>query len=75
MDLPDSPDAVNPFSLGTDSADEEGPHEISVHGLKAKFFLNRPVTDLLPAYFLQRAEKSCESPVSSSSASTSQCTM
>lgn len=74
MDLPDSTDPGNPFSLGTDSADEEGPHEILVHGLKAKFFLNRPVTDLLPDRFLERAENFCESPVSSF-VSTSEWTM
>ncbi|KAF3387422.1 hypothetical protein F1880_000119 [Penicillium rolfsii] len=58
MDLPDSTDAASPFSLDTISADEEGPHEIIVHGLRAKFFLNRPATDLLPYRFLEKAEDS-----------------
>jgi hypothetical protein len=65
MELPESADSANPFSLGTDSADEEGPHEILVHGLRAKFFLDRPIEDLLPARVLQRAESSRESLLSS----------
>lgn len=69
MDYPDSTDAADPFSLCTDSADEEGPYEILVHGLKAKFFLNRPVTDLLPDSYLEKAEDSRELAMASSFAS------
>ncbi|OKO99231.1 hypothetical protein PENSUB_8618 [Penicillium subrubescens] len=58
MDPPESADPANPFSPGADSTEEEGPHEILVHGLKAKFFLNQPVTDLLPDRYLEKAENS-----------------
>ncbi|PKY05618.1 hypothetical protein P168DRAFT_317145 [Aspergillus campestris IBT 28561] len=30
---------------------------IEVHGLKAKFYLNRPEEDLIPAHYLQKAEQ------------------
>jgi hypothetical protein len=66
MDPPESADPANPFSPGADSTEEEGPHEILVHGLKAKFFLNQPVTDLLPDRYLEKAENSRESSISSS---------
>lgn len=33
------------------------PIEIDVHGLKAKFFLNRPLQDIIPEKYLAKAEK------------------
>jgi hypothetical protein len=33
------------------------PHEVDVHGLTARFFLNRPIEDLIPVRFLMQAER------------------
>ncbi|KAJ5778287.1 hypothetical protein N7520_001533 [Penicillium odoratum] len=35
---------------------QPGPHMCRVHNLEAKFFLNRPVEDLIPAKYMRRAE-------------------
>lgn len=62
-----SGDPTNPFSLGSNSADEESsadedqPPVITVHNLTARFFFNRPAEELVPAQYLQMAERTCES--------------
>ncbi|OGE48703.1 hypothetical protein PENARI_c026G06537 [Penicillium arizonense] len=33
------------------------PHEVDVHGLTARFFLKRPIEDLIPVRFLMQAEQ------------------
>lgn len=40
--------------VDTNGADQ---HECHVHTLTAKFFLNRPLEDLIPTEFIKRAER------------------
>lgn len=39
---------------------DPGPRLSRVHNLDAKFFLNRPMEDLIPAKYLRRAEHTCK---------------
>ncbi|KAJ5748030.1 uncharacterized protein N7511_009726 [Penicillium nucicola] len=57
MEIQSEPSTLPQSEDPDDTPATSGPHEVKVHGLTAKFFLNKPMEELIPQRFLAQAQE------------------